>query len=300
VVSNLVRLSAIEIPLVENPRKQSVPSKSRRAVGYLQNGKIDAAAQCYQPTAGAPRQHESSVLEFRNAWLRTVPLFRGLSESEFDEIAGAAQELQFSYRETIFRQDDPVRYVYVIAAGTVKVTQLSECGKEVILRVEQTGSLIDDMTDRSQVHRSSAQAIPCCSVLAWSVAVFEGFAKRFSLIHRNATSIMLGRLRMIEERFCDVTTQRVPQRLARVLIHLAGQTTPGDLNPISLSREELSQMTGTSLFTVSRLLSLWGELDILTLDRKAVIIEDLPRLLSIAESQQSELGRELPVAGRRG
>jgi hypothetical protein len=46
----------------------------------------------------------------------------------------------------------------------------------------------------------------------------------------------------------------VPQRLARLLIQLAGQTTRGAIDPISVSREELSQLTGTSLFTVSRLL----------------------------------------------
>jgi len=177
-----------------------------------------------------------------------------------------------------------VRSVYVIAAGTVKVTQFSEGGKEIILRVDRRGSLIDDLTDASQTHASSAQAIRSCTVLTWNVKVFEDFACRFPLIHRNATRIMLGRLRTLEERFCQVTTQRVPQRLARLLIHLAGQPTPGELDAIGFSREELSQMTGTSLFTVSRLLSSWGELAILAVDRKTVVIEDLPRLLQIAEA----------------
>jgi len=166
----------------------------------------------------------------------------------------------------------------------VKVTQLSEGGKEVILRVDRRGSLIDDLTDPSQVHAFSAQTIHSCGVLAWDASAFEDFAKRVPVIHRNATSIMLGRLRILEERFCDVTTQRVPQRLARLLIHLAGQTATDALDPIRLSREELSQMTGTSLFTVSRLLSSWVERDILTVDRKAVVIENLPRLLRIAEA----------------
>jgi CRP-like cAMP-binding protein len=245
---------------------------------------MDAAEGSNQPATGTLRKYKESVLDFRIACLKTGPLFRGLSLSQCYEISKTAQELQFFHRETIFRQDDPVRFVYVVATGVVKVTRLSEGGKEVILRVNQRGSLIDDLTDASQAHASSAQAVDSCSVLAWHVTAFEDFAKRFPVIHRNATSIMLGRLRLLEERFCDVTTQRVPQRLARLLIHLAGQTTPGALNSIGLTREELSRMTGTSLFTVSRLLSLWGELDILTVDRKTVVIENLPHLLQIAQA----------------
>jgi CRP-like cAMP-binding protein len=286
VASNLVPLPATEIPLVENSKKQILPikfHKSRWQARRSQNGRMDRAGG-HDQSAGMLCKREDSVLDFRIACVKTAPLFRSLSQSESYEIGNAARELKFSHRETIFRQDDPVRFVYVVATGTVKVTQLSEGGKEVILRVDGRGTLIDDLTGALQVHASTAHAVHSCGVLVWEVAHFEDFAERFPLIHRNTASIMLGRLRMLEERFCDVTTQRVPQRLARLLIHLAGQSTQGALDPIGLSREELSQMTGTSLFTVSRLLSLWAESDILTVDRKAVVIEDLPRLLRIAEA----------------
>jgi CRP-like cAMP-binding protein len=287
VASNLLRLPATQIPLIEDPRKQSFPTKfpkSHWRGRRSQDGRMDRASGHDQTAAKTVFKREDSALGFRIACVKMAPLFRGLSQSESYAIVDAAQELQFSHRQTIFLQDDPVQFVYVIATGIVKVTQLSEGGKEVILRVDGRGSLIDDLTDASQVHASSAHAIHACGVLAWDVAAFENFAERFPVIHRNATSIMLRRLRMLEGRFCDVTTQRVPQRLARLLIQLGGQTTEGTLDPISLSREELSQMTGTTLFTVSRLLSLWAESDILTVDRKAVVIEDLPRLLRIAEA----------------
>ena len=285
--SNLIRLPATEIPLLENPRKQIFPikiHKSDRQARRSQDGRMDRAGGHDRSAAATQFKREDSALDFRITCVKMAPLFRGLSQSESYEIVDAAQELQFSHRQTIFLQDDPVQSVYVIGTGIVKVTQLSEGGKEVILRVDGRGSLIDDLTDTSQAHASSAHAIHACGVLAWNVAAFKDFAERFPVIHRNATSIMLGRLRMLEERFCDVTTQRVPQRLARLLIQLAGQTTQGALDPISLSREELSQMTGTTLFTVSRLLSLWAESDILTVDRKAVVVEDLSRLMQIAEA----------------
>ena len=282
-VSNFVRLPATEIPLGKNSSKQLLNIRSHRQKQHPRTEEIDV----FEHDAAASetgRAQEDSVVAARVACLRTAPLFRGLSYAELCAIAKAAQEVQFSGRETIFRQDDPVRFVYLIAAGTVKVTQLSEGGKEVILRVERRNSLIDDLSDASEVHTSSAEAIHSCDVLAWDALAFEDFAQRIPVIHRNAASIMLRRLRILEERFCEVTTQRVPQRLARLLIHLAGQTTSGPRDPICLSREELSQMTGTSLFTVSRLLSLWAEQDILTADRKEIVIDNLPHLMRIAQA----------------
>ena len=284
--SSFVRLPAIEVPLVENPKKRVLRVKGIKSYPHAQsprNGKLGAAERHDGSAAAILWKREGSI-HFRIEYLTAAPLFHGLSQSALYEIANAAQELQFSHREIIFRQDDPIRFIHLIVAGMVKVTELSATGKEVILRVDRKASVIDDVTGAFQVHRWNAQAIESCRVLAWNASAFKGFAMRFPVIQRNAASIMLGRLRMLEERFCDVTTERVPQRLARLLIRLAGETTPGALDPISLSREELSQMTGTCLFTVSRLLSSWGELDILTVDRKTVVIENLPRLLRIAQA----------------
>jgi len=238
-----------------------------------------------------------SQIEMWSEPLLRPPLLRGLLRAELVEIASVAQVMHFAHREIIFRQDDRVRFVYILSGGMVKVTQLSECGKEVVLRVDRAGSLIDDLADESQAHASTAQTVHACSALVWNAAAFGRFSARFPVIHRNAVSIMQGRLRMLEERFCDISTQRVPQRLARVLLHLARHNASGRLEPIGLSREDLSQMAGTSLFTVSRLLCSWVELDILTVDRKTVVIEDLKRLLQIAETRSDDSELAFEAAG---
>jgi CRP-like cAMP-binding protein len=224
-----------------------------------------------------------SVLDFRVACVRTAPLFHGLSLQECSEIANAAQEQRFSDQQIIFGEDDPVRHVFVIANGWVKITQLSEVGKEVILRVDGPGALIDGLGTLIPIYTSTARAIAACRVLAWGVGVFDVFARRFPGIPRNAVGIMSGRLKMLEERFCDVTTKRVSQRLARVLIRLAEQSPLRKPEPIGLSREELAQMTGTTLFTVSRVLRDWAEQDIVQVDRKAIVVEQLPRLIQLAD-----------------
>ena len=215
--------------------------------------------------------------------IMAAPVFAGLSSLEYQAIASRAEERWYSSGDTIFLQDDPVRHVFVVAKGRVKITQVSEEGKETLLRLEDSGSLVDDVIGSSHLHPLTARAMESCSILAWDASMFEDLSHRNNTIHRNAAAIMRARLRDLQQRFCDVATLRVPQRLARVIVQLAGENSES-LRSIVLSREELAQMTGTSLFTVSRVLSSWATCNVVTLDRKEIVIEDLRRLLRLADA----------------
>ena len=97
--------------------------------------------------------------------------------------------------------------------------------------------------------------------------------------------ILAQRLQVLEGRFREISTERVAPRLARELVRLlpqVGRSVDGVLE-INLSREELAQMTATTLFTVSRLLSGWERQGIVTLRREAVIVRSPLGLLGISE-----------------
>ena len=101
----------------------------------------------------------------------------------------------------------------------------------------------------------------------------------------NVTNILVARLHALQRRFCDLATERVPQRLARILISFANQDGKASAHKllVGLSCEELSQMTGTTVFTVSRLLSQWNELGIIRTERRSVLVENLTDLIELAE-----------------
>ena len=54
---------------------------------------------------------------------------------------------------------------------------------------------------------------------------------------------------------------------------------------IALSRQELAQLTGTTLFTVSRLLSQWEQRGIVAARREAVLVRDLPALVELSQQE---------------
>lgn len=225
-----------------------------------------------------------TALRSRISCIAIAPLFRNVLPERLRRIASAADELSYSPGDTVFLQDDPVRHVLLVTSGRVKITQVNEVGKETLLRVERRGALIDDVTASAQLHSLTARAMDACRLMAWETHVFEYLVENNPIIQRNAIAIMRTRLRTLQDRFCDVSTRPVPQRLARLVVQLAGEPDSSVLTPISFSREELAQMAGTSLFTVSRLLSEWAELQILTVDRKEVVIEDLHRLVQLGEA----------------
>ena len=218
--------------------------------------------------------------------IRTSP-FEDLPSSAESELSACATERSFASRETIFREDDPIRFVDVVATGSVKVTRLSREGSEVILRVEHAGSPVDGLGAHYEpVHTTSAYAMRDCCILSWDAVEFASLATRHPILQRNAALVMTRRLKLLQDSFCDLSTARVPQRLARALLRLAaeGLSTPADA--WGFSREELAQMTGTSLFTISRLLRDWAERQIVYVDRSGVSIENLAMLVRISDDNE--------------
>lgn len=211
------------------------------------------------------------------------PLFRGLSADQYRHIAHAAEEALYSPDQVIFLQGEPVRRVMVVGSGAVRVSRLTEDGKETLLRLDRPGDWLGDTVASRQLQSACAHARGPTVVLTWDLGVFEELSTRLSLIQRNMVAITSHRLQALQERLCDLGTLRVPQRLARLVLQLAREP-DNPSRSCALSREDIAQMTGTSLFMVSRLLSAWAESDIVTLDRGLVVIEDMERLQQLAEA----------------
>lgn len=176
--------------------------------------------------------------------------------------------------------------VSVLSAGRVKITQLSRSGAEVILRVKGSGEVLGGLgVQPGGPHFLTAQTLEACTVLVWEARKFEALEERFPSLRRNTVRIFAERLRILEQRFLELATEQVAPRLARMLVRLLQQTGHAEKYAvrIELSREELAQMTGTTLFTVSRLLCDWEQRGIIQTQRKAVVVQNPQSLMNLAE-----------------
>lgn len=215
--------------------------------------------------------------------LVSSPLFCGLSADQYRQIGRAAEEISYSPQQVIFLQDEPVRRVMVVASGVVRIIRVTEEGKQILLRLERSRAWVGDTVASHQLQSACARANDATVLLGWDVGVFEDLMNRIPSIERNVVGITRHRLQALQERLCDLSTLRVPRRLARLMLQLAKETeNPSCLS--ALSREDIAQMAGTTLFMVSRLLSSWAESDIVTLGRGTVVIKDSERLQELAEA----------------
>jgi CRP-like cAMP-binding protein len=235
----------------------------------------------------APRPLTNDTqLDSRAARVQHLPLFSGISSADRREIVSVARDKVFSRPQRIFLQGDPERLVILLMSGSVKRTQLAQAGTEVILRLSGPGELIGDAGLGSVLlHRSTAWTLGPSRVLVWDTTVFDSLLKRFPILRHNVTRMLGDRLSELEERFREISTESVPVRLSHELVRLAnrvGERVNGAVK-INLSREELAQSTGTTLFTVSRLLSRWKVEGIVSTGRRAVMIHDPQALAEFSE-----------------
>jgi CRP/FNR family transcriptional regulator, nitrogen oxide reductase regulator len=236
---------------------------------------------------GGPSKSDTSLAE-RVVLMCASALFTGLTQHEIMEIASCAKARTYARDELLFMQGQPVRNLVLIQSGSVKSTQLSPNGNEVILWMNGSGDTVGVPGNPSACsHTCSARAMEQCSALTWEYARLQELLAEYPQIRNNISQILSSRLNELEERFREVATEKVAKRVALALLRLlkqVGKESPGGVE-VSLSREELAQMTGTTLFTISRLLSRWGEDGFVQPRREAVVIRDQLRLQQMGDEE---------------
>jgi CRP/FNR family transcriptional regulator, nitrogen oxide reductase regulator len=221
------------------------------------------------------------------AFVQRMRLFSDISPADCRTIVSSAREKRISRRQNIFFEGDPVRQVVLLLSGCVKITQLGFAGAEVILRLSGVGDIVSGFRQPSGncSHCSTAQAIRPSTALVWEAATFDKLLDRFPAFQRNTVRALEERLQELEQRFREVSTEMVSSRLSSELIRLSNRLGRASGNAeIGLSRSELAQLTGTTEFTVSRLLARWQTLGIVSSRREAVQIHDFAALAQLSES----------------
>ncbi len=233
----------------------------------------------------------STTLAEGIALISSSALFAGLTREECSLIASCSRSRLFTRDEMLFMQGHPVKGLMLLQTGSVKLTQISSAGDEVILWINGRGDAVG-LNCREcpcSSHTCSARALETCKVLTWECSRIHALFVAYPQIRTNINQMLNDRLKEIEERFREVATEKVAKRLAMTLLRLmkkVGSEHHAGVQ-ISLSREELAQMTGTTLFTISRVLSKWRDMGLVLPRREAVVVLDPARLEEIGEEDSS-------------
>jgi CRP/FNR family transcriptional regulator, nitrogen oxide reductase regulator len=242
------------------------------------------------PPPGGPATSTdlSNARKRRATYVQQFDAFLDIPVADCMAIIESAQERHFRRHHTIFFEGDPIRQVVLLLSGCLKITQLGANGQEVILRLNGPGELLGGLGKAAAAeHFSSAQTLEESTALVWEASQFEVLLERLPILRRNMAHALERHLNELEVRFREVSTEKVGSRLSSLLVRLVGQVGKrgDDHVEVALSRRELAQLTGTTLFTVSRLLCLWETRGIVSARREAVLVHDLPALQELSREE---------------
>ncbi|MBF6613343.1 MAG: Crp/Fnr family transcriptional regulator [Chloroflexi bacterium] len=231
--------------------------------------------------------------------LESNDLLYGLEPSELASIAQAGRVRRLKTGAYLFRQGAPATNLYILVAGSVKMTQLTPEGHQVLLRVASPGETIGAIaTVGNARYPATAQAAEECRLLAWDSDSLLSLMERFPHLAINALRFMSRHVQEFQDRYRELATERVERRVARALLRLAGQAgrkvDGGILIDLALTRQDLAEMTGTTRYTVSRMLSEWEEQGVIEAGRKQVIIKRPHSLVVIAEDLPPAISPDTP------
>ena len=219
---------------------------------------------------------------------KSVALFSGLDAAALEEVAGAARGRTIGAGSAFFREGDPAESFFVVQTGTVKLTQLTPEGHVVVLRLLSPGDAFGGIAAfAGETYPVTAEAVTDASVLEWPGKVVGALMERHPKLAMNALRLVAGRLHDLQVRYRQLATEKVERRVARALLRLVNQSgrrvESGVLIDLPLSREDIAQMTGTTLFTVSRIISRLEADGVLEAGRQRMVIRNPHALLSIAD-----------------
>jgi CRP-like cAMP-binding protein len=221
--------------------------------------------------------------------LKQVVVFQNATDDELRSILKNSIVRTVEENEFFFFQGDAAQYLYILTSGQVKLMQSNPNGQQVNLRTIHPWQMFGALgaVRKEATYPATAQAMEDSSALAIESRFLHKMLESSPHISFDLMTLMTSYLVEMQERYRELATERVEQRVANALIRLAGQTGIRSEKEaaivLSFSRQDVAEMTGTTLYTVSRLFSEWERQGIIQTGREKIKILKPHELVRMAD-----------------
>ena len=217
-----------------------------------------------------------------------LPLFAGFDERELPEILREARSMRYARNGTVFEQGEEVHSFFLLLHGHVRASKTTPTGEQIVVRYVTPGEIFGVAPAIGMTrYPATATAVDDSVVLAWPSAAWQRLVARFPALATNTLQTVGSRLQETHARIVEMSTQQVEQRIAHALLRLAKQSgrklDRGVEIDFPISRQDIAQMTGTTLHTVSRILSGWEQLGLIESSRQRIVLREPHKIFVLAE-----------------
>lgn len=220
--------------------------------------------------------------------LRSSSLFRRLRADDRQRLAMVAHVRTYERGETVFREGDPSDAFYTVMAGRVKVFKLLPGGKEVILEIFGAGDPLGAVAAyEGRPFPASALTLDQTTCVILPRGAFFALLEQHPSLVRGLLSGMTQRLVELTNRLAELSGGRIEARLARLFLKLADTSGRPDRGGVfiamPLSRQELADLTGTTIETCIRIMSRWGKQGVVLTEKDGFLVSDRQALEQASE-----------------
>ncbi len=219
--------------------------------------------------------------------LKTTPVFRVLSPEDRRRVAAVAKLATYRKKDVIFEEGSPPDYFYTIASGRVKIFKMTPSGKDVVLEIFGPGDPFGAVAVyEGRPFPASAVALEDTVCIQIPRQAFFALLEQHPSLVRGLLLGLTRRLIELTNRMTELTGGRVEPRFARLFLKLAQEegrpARGGTFIPVPLSRQELADMTGTTIETCIRIMSRWGKQGLVRTEKDGFVVLDLKALEALA------------------
>ncbi|WP_341667788.1 Crp/Fnr family transcriptional regulator [Alcaligenes sp. SDU_A2] len=212
--------------------------------------------------------------------LSALPVFSQLDAAGLDDLWQQGRLIEYDKDSQVFRQEQASDQFFVLLKGLIKVVRTMPNGSQLLVRFALPGDVIGIAPAlRRRNYPATAISVTHSAALAWPEQSWESLTAQYPCLLHCAQDTVSRRLSEADDRLLEIHSLEVEQRLAHSLLRLIRQVGQNDAQGTSLSipvtRQDLAELAGTTLYTASRIVSSWDNQGLLQAGRKQITIADL-------------------------
>lgn len=221
--------------------------------------------------------------------LSTFNLFADLPPLALDNLALSMHWHHAMRGDLLFHQGTESNLAYLVVSGRLRLIQHTSDGKDVTMADFMPGDVIGLGTLLTgESYPGSAEVLETSELVTLAGPPLWELLNSQAMFGVRVIQMLAARLHEAHNRIRELSAERVQQRVARSLLRLVEKVGVADHNgsvrlDIRLSRQDLAQMNGTTLETISRTLSFWETEGLLESRREQIVILKPHALVRIAD-----------------
>ena len=221
--------------------------------------------------------------------LTHLPPFSKLDKRQIRTLLDQATSRRFDADKAIFNEGDPAERFFILLDGYVRVVRVTPMGEQVTALHIPAGQLLGIAKALGRdTYPATAITATESIVLSWPTRLWDTFVAEYDGFATETYKTIGDRVGEMNTRIVEMATQQVEKRVANAILRLINQTgrkvSDGIEIDFPITRQDLAELTATTLHTVSRLLSAWEKQGLVESRRKRIKVCDPHALVVLSQA----------------